>query len=48
MMYHVDLQRVPFGLDYSASDVIVLIDDVSIIIGVRMVFYRLRGWWRLD
>ena len=40
-MYHVVLQRAPFGLHSTASDVIVLVDDVIIIVGVRMVFYRL-------
>ena len=40
-MYHVVQKRAPFGLHSTASDVIVLVDDVIIIVGVRMVFYRL-------
>jgi hypothetical protein len=47
-MYHVVLQRAPFGLNSSTSDIIVRIDDVIIIVGVRVVFYRFSGLWWLD
>ena len=46
--YQVILQRASLWLNSLMSDVIILIDDVVVIIGVSTVFYRLSGLWRLD
>ena len=46
--YQVIMQRASLWLNSLMSDVIILIDDVVVIVGVSTIFYRLIGLWRLD